>query len=32
VIDTIELEEGEEETGLLRIKLFLSTYYRTAPQ
>ena len=32
VIDTIELEEGEEETGLLEIKLFLSTYYRTAPQ
>jgi Tfp pilus assembly protein PilO len=28
VIDTIELEEGEEETGLLEVKLYLSTYYR----
>lgn len=32
VIDTIELEEGEEETGVLEVKLFLSTYYRAAAQ
>jgi Tfp pilus assembly protein PilO len=32
VIDTIELEEGEEETGLLEVKLYLSTYYRAAPR
>jgi Tfp pilus assembly protein PilO len=30
VIDTIELEEGEEETGVLQVTLYLSTYYRTA--
>lgn len=29
VIDTIELEEGEAETGLLEVTLHLSTYYRT---
>jgi Tfp pilus assembly protein PilO len=30
VIDTIELEEGEDESGVLEVKLFLSTYYRAA--
>lgn len=29
VIDTIELAEGEQETGLLEVTLYLSTYYRT---
>ena len=30
VIDTIELEDDNDETGLLQVKLYLSTYYRTA--
>jgi Tfp pilus assembly protein PilO len=32
VIDTIELEEGEDGSGLLQVRLFLSTYFRAAPQ
>jgi Tfp pilus assembly protein PilO len=30
VIDTIELVEGEQETGLLEVTLYLSTYYQAA--
>jgi Tfp pilus assembly protein PilO len=30
VIDTVELAEEDEESGLLNLTLGLSTYYRTA--